>query len=177
MSRVDHWTKARFFSFIRSALRRASGKYPNKFEALKLAKRNKPKGVEGRHRFEYLCAECGEYFQQKEVSVDHIIPCGTLQSFEDISPFCERLFCSVEGFQILCGDKSVKGKQSCHSIKTRGERGISEVDYKVNQFAKLKLDKQKATLLKYGYEGAEVSNLTKRKMVYRTLIEEEKING
>ena len=172
-SPIAHWTPSRYWTFIRSALRKAWGKYPAKFDVLKNRRRNKPKDVVGKHKFEYQCAECKNWFQQKHIAVDHIIPAGKLQGFDDLPQFCENLFTSVDGLQILCDN----GSKSCHKIKTRQERGISETDYAVNCFAKEKVDKQKGILLKYGYSGADVSNLTKRKGVYRTLIEEEKING
>ena len=106
------WTTARFFSFIRSALRAAFNRYPPKYEAIKQAKRDKKDG--GRQKYEYLCAECNGLFPQKEIQVDHITPAGTLKCFEDLPEFCKKLFCGVDGLQILC--------KTCHSIKTKEER-------------------------------------------------------
>jgi 5-methylcytosine-specific restriction endonuclease McrA len=108
------WTSARYFSFIRSALRRASSKYPVKFDVKLAARRNKPPEVEGRHRYEYLCAECDGYFPDKEVAVDHIEPAGSLKSYEDLPQFVETLFCEEDNLQVLCND--------CHAIKTAKER-------------------------------------------------------
>ncbi len=173
MSRVEHWTEARYFTFIRSGLRKMWSKYPNKFEILKKERRNKPKNVNGKHKFEYQCVECKGWFQQKHIAVDHKIPAGTLKSFDDVGKFCDNLFCDLTGLQILCDN----GSNSCHKKKTRQERGISELDYAVNTFAKKKGLEQKETLLSYGYSGEEVSNLTKRKIIYRKLIEEGEING
>ena len=108
------WTESRYFSFIRSALRLASSKYPVKFQVLDDAKRIKPKGKAGKHRFEFLCNECGGWFANKDVSVDHIVPAGSLKTYEDLPGFAERLFCEPEGMQILCTD--------CHHVKTQAER-------------------------------------------------------
>ena len=108
------WTKARYFSFIRSALRRAASNYPVKYQVKDQARRVKPKGKEGRHRFEYHCAHCNEWFPDKEVEVDHIIGAGSLKEYTDLPGFVERLFCEPRGMQILC--------KPCHQLKTNDER-------------------------------------------------------
>ena len=86
------WTTSKFFSFIRSGLR---AKWT-------------------RQKFEYLCAECGEYYPQKEVEVDHIISCGTLKTYDDIGPFVERLFVGKDKLRLLC--------KPCHKAITKKER-------------------------------------------------------
>ena len=108
----QEWTQSRFFSFIRSALRSAFNRYPPKYEALKQA-RKEVKG-KGRQKWSYTCAACDGEFMQKDVQVDHRIPAGTLRSFDDLPAFCERLFCGVDGLDILC--------KGCHRIKTAEER-------------------------------------------------------
>jgi 5-methylcytosine-specific restriction endonuclease McrA len=106
------WTEARYWSFIRSALRGAMNKWGPKHAAKELAR----KGVIGkRHRFEYKCAKCNKYHKGDEVQVDHIVPCGSLKQYSDLPGFVERAFCEVEGFMILC--------KPCHQIKTNYERG------------------------------------------------------
>jgi 5-methylcytosine-specific restriction endonuclease McrA len=107
------WTEARFWTFIRSALRRASDRYPPKQEAKKLNRRVY-KGQNKKQKWEYQCKKCDGWFMEKEVEIDHIIPTGTLRSFEDLADFCRRLFCGVEGYQIMC--------KKCHAIKTNDER-------------------------------------------------------
>lgn len=99
------WTEARFFGFIRSALRAAFQRWGPRNQAKLDAK-------VGYNQYE--CAACGGIFGNKEVQVDHIIPCGTLKTFDDIGPFAERLFCEVDGFQLLC--------KPCHQAKTNEER-------------------------------------------------------
>lgn len=108
----SEWTVSRYFSFIRSALRQAFNKYPPKYEALRRARR-KVEG-KGRQKWEYQCAMCGEWFQQKEVQVDHIVAAGSLTSYKDLPGFVERMFCSVDELQVL--DKE------CHKLKTAEER-------------------------------------------------------
>ena len=107
------WTTARFFGFIRSALRRAWTRWAPKYEVLADAKR-KYSGDNKRRRFEYQCSECKENFPQKEVEVDHREPCGTLKCYDDIGPFVERLFVSKDKLRVLC--------RGCHQIKTKEER-------------------------------------------------------
>lgn len=51
---------------------------------------------------------------QKEVVVDHIVPCGTFLGPKDFVTFVPNLFCSRDNLQILCKD--------CHKIKTLEER-------------------------------------------------------
>ena len=56
------------------------------------------------------CNSCGNYFSDKQVSVDHIIPAGTLTCFEDLPEFTRKLFCEVDGLQVLC--------DICHTNKS-----------------------------------------------------------
>ena len=106
------WTQARFFSFIRSALRSASQRWPPKQEAKKLARRPYT-GDNPRMKWEYLCASCGGWFADKECELNHIISVGTLTRFEDLPGFVERLFCGVDGFEVLC--------KECHKKLTHNK--------------------------------------------------------
>jgi 5-methylcytosine-specific restriction endonuclease McrA len=62
----------------------------------------------------YKCAHCNGMFRATEVQVDHIIPAGSLQSFDDLQGFAERLFCGPENLQLVC--------KPCHVIKTKEDR-------------------------------------------------------
>lgn len=108
------WTEARFFSFLRSALRKASSRWPVKYHVKDQARRNKPKGKAGRHKFEYQCAYCTKWYAEKDIAIDHIVPAGSLKSFQDLPEFAERLFCEADGLQVLCS--------KCHAVKTNSER-------------------------------------------------------
>lgn len=99
------WTEARYFGFIRSALRAAFMKWGPK----NAAKLNAKIGYN-----QYTCASCEGVFGNKDVQVDHIEPCGTLKKYDDLPAFVEKMFCEVEGFQVLC--------KSCHQTKTNEER-------------------------------------------------------
>lgn len=105
------WTEARYFQFIRTALRSAFTRYPVKYQVLKKAS----KSVTGkRHKTEYRCAECKEWFKQADVQVDHIVPAGSLKKYEDLPEFVERMYCEADGLQVLC--------KPCHKVKTAEER-------------------------------------------------------
>lgn len=99
------WSEARYFGFIRSSLRSAFTKWGPKHAAKKLAKVAYN---------QYECFECGSIFASKEVEVDHIVPAGSLKTFEDLPGFVERMFCEADGFQVLC--------KPCHKVKTNAER-------------------------------------------------------
>ena len=113
----NHFTlsEAGFWSLIRSNLRNASRWWKPIAEAKKLAKRTKKNG--DRQKYEYQCNMCKEWFSDKEIAVDHKVEAGTLTCGDDLKGFVERLFCEVEGFQVLC-NKRIDGLESCHKKKT-----------------------------------------------------------
>ena len=100
-----NWSEARYFGFIRSALRSAFMKWQPKHEAKRLSKIAYN---------QYECASCKGVFANKEVEVDHIVPAGSLKTYEDLPGFVERMFCEPDGFQVLC--------KPCHQLKTNQER-------------------------------------------------------
>ena len=99
------WTEARYFGFIRSALRSAFQKWGPKHTAKKEAKVAYNT---------YVCAHCDGWFGSSQVEVDHIEPAGSLKCYDDLPGFVERMFCEADGFQVLCRD--------CHQTKTNSER-------------------------------------------------------
>lgn len=104
------WSEARFWTFVRSALRAAWNRYPVKFEVLKEAyvctKENIKTGKQAKH---YRCNECKELFPAKEVIVDHIEEVGTLKCYEDLPDFVRKLFCGKDGLRVM--DKE------CHRLR------------------------------------------------------------
>lgn len=110
------WTEARFFQFIRTSLRQASIRWPAKAQAKNKARR-KYDGPNRRQKWEYQCAQCGDWFMGKDVELDHIVPVGTLKTFADLPGFAERLFCEEDGYQVLC-------KERCHARKTRPTKAV-----------------------------------------------------
>lgn len=109
-------SKAAFWSMIKSALRQKSRWWKPIQECKKAAKRPY-KGANKRQKFEYQCANCEEWFPDKQISIDHIIPVGSLNDYDDLPGFVERLFCEIDFLQPLCND--------CHSAKTK--KDIKEI--------------------------------------------------
>ena len=111
-SNVEGWTDGRYRSFITSALRGAMRRYPPKWQALEIAfvgvKINKKTGRQAKH---YQCASCGGEFTSTNVQVDHIIPIGSCDTWDEV---IANMFCTVENLQVLC--------ITCHAAKTKKER-------------------------------------------------------
>lgn len=112
---ANTWTEAGYWSRIRSGLRRMF-RFTWKPAALALERsKRKYQGPNPRQKFEYQCADCQNWFCRKEVEVDHIVPCGSLNCAADLAGFLERLHAErTEDFQVLCKD--------CHKKKTAEER-------------------------------------------------------
>ena len=110
------WTDSRFRSFVTSALRAASRRWPPKFKALKEAfvgrKTNKKTGKLAMH---YKCAKCKKHFVAADVQVDHIKPVvDPKKGFLNWDEFINRMFCEIENLQVLC--------KPCHKVKTDKEK-------------------------------------------------------
>lgn len=107
------WSEARYFSFIRSALRRAWSKYPVRYQVLNKARREL-KEKKGNQKYEYQCNQCKSWFKQKEIEVDHIQACGSLKTYDDLPRFVSTLFCEEDNLQVVC--------KPCHRDITKKER-------------------------------------------------------
>lgn len=106
------WTEGRFNSFITSALRSASRRWPPKYTVLNEAKTEKKTNSKtGRIAQHFVCASCLVDYPAKEVQVDHITPIGYDKSWDE---FINGLFCERENLQVLC--------KVCHAVKTKQER-------------------------------------------------------
>lgn len=120
--RVPQWTTAKYWGFIRSALRSAFNRYPPKYESIKAAATTVQDGVyktgvkKGKPKYirQYQCASCKKHFKQKDVQVDHITPAGSLKDYDDLPGFVSRLFCTIDELQVLC--------KPCHKLKTQQEK-------------------------------------------------------
>lgn len=106
-------TESAFWSFIRSTLRQKS-RWWKPITQCKLNSRRVYKGPNKRQKFEYQCNECKNWYPEKSINVDHIIPAGTLKTAADLPGFVERLFCEIDGLQVLCS--------KCHDKKTAHEK-------------------------------------------------------
>ena len=83
-------------------------KYPVKHQAKGNAKQITPEGVR------YKCSACAGLFRDKDVQVEHTVPCGSLKSYDDLPRFVSNMFCEADGLTIMC--------KSCHQTKTNDER-------------------------------------------------------
>jgi hypothetical protein len=97
----NEWTEAQFWAFLRSHLRAMSMFWPPAHEVLKKGRRPY-KGPDKRRKWEYQCENCQQWFPEKQIERDHIVPCGSLKCYEDIPGFVERLLCEVDGYRLLC---------------------------------------------------------------------------
>ncbi len=104
------FTESQFWSFIRSCLRNKSRWWKPIQEAKKAARRAY-KGPNKRQQWEYKCDICKEFFMEKFVEVDHLIPAGSLRCSDDLKGFIERLFCEIEHLRVLC--------KKCHLTITK----------------------------------------------------------
>lgn len=110
----EEWTTARYWQFIRSALRKAWMKWPPKFQKMSEGRRT----VTGRrHKYENTCSYCKAWFPCKDLSIDHETPAGSLNRHEDLAGFVARLFVGVDKLNRLC--------KPCHHKKTQEERNAS----------------------------------------------------
>jgi len=110
------WTEARFKSFVTSALRAASRRWPPKYKALKEAfVARKVNAKTGKMAMHYNCAVCQKLYVASDVQVDHIKPVvDPKKGFISWDDFINRIFCEIENLQVMC--------RSCHSVKTQAEK-------------------------------------------------------
>jgi 5-methylcytosine-specific restriction endonuclease McrA len=106
-------TESAFWSFIRSGLRQKS-RWWKPITQCKMKSRRAYKGPNKRQKFEYKCNVCKEWFPEKKINIDHIIPAGSLKCAQDLPGFVERLFCEIDNLQCIC--------ETCHNIKTQNEK-------------------------------------------------------
>lgn len=108
------WTKSRFNSFIKSALRTASVRWEPRYTTLNDAfvgkQINKSTGRLAKH---FECSRCQGHFPQKEVEVNHKIPVVPVEGFDSWDAVIERMFCEKNELEVLC--------KPCHKIVTAEE--------------------------------------------------------
>ena len=94
-------------------MRRMSQRWPPLVRLALNAVRRPYVGPNKLQKWVYQCAVCSGWFKRTQVEVDHIEPCGSLQSFDDIRRFTERLFCESDKLRVVCN--------GCHAVITRGD--------------------------------------------------------
>jgi len=88
-------TEAAYFAKIRSILRNGFRYW--KPAMLAAEKASRPyKGENKRLKKEYQCKSCKEWFKRADVQIDHILPCGSLNNYNDIVDFIKRLTVRIQ---------------------------------------------------------------------------------
>lgn len=107
---LQHW--------LVQKIRRISYQFPSRKEAIKKARVA---------RGQYKCAQCGGIFKHGEFQLDHVDPViDPHTGFTNWDDFINRMFCDVDGWQILC-------KETCHKYKTQRENEIRKLIKKENK--------------------------------------------
>jgi hypothetical protein len=112
------WTAARYTSFIKSILRNGSNKWPPKWVVRKRAW--KQRGIYEcagyqRRAHEVPTSIVGKGKKRSNnIFVDHIHPVGGPGDKDGWDGVISRLYCEVDGLQVLC--------KECHDLKTKEER-------------------------------------------------------
>lgn len=97
------WTESRFNSFIKSALRSASVRWPPRYETLADAYVGTIKNVKtGRMAKHYQCNCCKNAFPAKDVQVNHIVPVVPVDGFDSWDAVIARMYCEKDGLEVLC---------------------------------------------------------------------------
>lgn len=114
------WSNSRFKSFITSLIRAGSRKWgPRNLAKLKARNPYKLKNKNGRYVYHSLCAKCNKLIPETESTVDHINPVVDPNvGFVDWDTYIKRMFCEVDGFQVLC--------KPCHKNKTDEEKDVAK---------------------------------------------------
>ncbi len=114
------WTQAKFNSFIKSALRAASRRWPPKYKCLNDAFVIQQTNVKtGRLAKHYRCNCCKNLFVAADVQVDHINAIiDPSVGFLDWDTVINNMFCEADNLQVLC--------KGCHSIKTAQEKAVAK---------------------------------------------------
>lgn len=109
------------YRWLKPQLRRICRRWPPYYQVLNNARIVKYIPTKSGHgqlkRVFYECVECKQEFDRKGVQIDHkieIVDTSLGYDKPDFNALVTRMFCDVDGLQILCTE--------CHSKKTKTER-------------------------------------------------------
>lgn len=159
-------SKSAFMSFIRSGLRRMWGRqYLPKREFIAQNRRRVALGRNGALIWGGVCEHCQGEYKATEMEVDHIKSNHKLTEIEDISSYCDSLFCPLDNMRYLC--------KPCHKIITYADRHNltfkeARAEKQAIAFSKLPTKKQNAMLEVWGEMDESITNAKKRRNAART---------
>jgi len=120
------WTVARYNSFVKSALRSASQRWPPKYLTLNNAcVGQKVNPASGRLAKFYTCNCCKDSFPAKQVEVNHIIPVVPVTGFDNWDAVIDRMFCEAEHLEVVC--------KPCHKKISKQENSERAIIKKENK--------------------------------------------
>lgn len=158
-------TKAKFFSWLRGALRLAVwSKYPPKLIFKNSQCGKPPEGYTGKAKSGTFCALTNEWTGKSKLEVDHIVGEVSLRGWEDVLPFLLHLLTTEDNMQLVSKD--------AHKVKSYAERYKMSfedalVEKEVIAFSKLSVASQKDMLQSLGILCSK-ENASKRKELYRS---------
>lgn len=113
-SPVEGWSDARFHSWILNIIRKGTVFFPNRINAINLAKVGRRKNSKTNRLAEhYKCALCQDQFPLKDIEVDHVEPVIPISGWKSWDDTIRRVFCRPSGWQVLC--------KQCHIKKSAEE--------------------------------------------------------
>ena len=108
------WTQSRYNSFVKSALRSASVKWPPRYTVLNEAFVERAiNPATGRLAKLYRCHNCEGLFPQSSVEVNHIEAVIPVTGFDSWDGVVARMFCEKDGLEVVC--------KACHKLITQEE--------------------------------------------------------
>lgn len=106
-------TESQHMGKIRAGLRNISRWWKPFQVALRMA--GEKWNVGGKIKTLYRCSKCNRKLNRQSVEVNHIIPVGSLKSYDDLPGFCERLFVEdISLLEVVC--------KECHAEITKEQR-------------------------------------------------------
>ena len=161
-------TKPAYFSWLRGGLRRMWARHPLsiKFKNSQCRPARPSDKLGARVKFAGKCARCEKWHAKSKLEVDHMEPAGSLQDWNDVGPFVQRLLgCSSASLRLVC--------KPCHKVITHAERFACTEDEAIIQkrvilFSKLAAEDQRWELAHLGLPYGR--NASERRTIYFTHI-------
>ena len=168
----DVWpTKAKFFTWLRGAFRKAVwSHYPGRIKFKNERCEKPPEGYTGKAKSGAYCALTGEWVGKSNLEVDHVIGEASLREWADVESFIRHLCPTADNMQLV--------SKEAHKIKSYAERmGITfaeaVIEKKVIAFGKESVAKQREVLTSVCKYETIASNARGRAAQYREWLYKE----